>query len=124
MVSQIKVWFARAGFVGQGSVGAKVIRLLIALEKQNLNHVTCWVWFQEILTDPDQFVLMTNSHISNTGVNLGYTSSWRCVETLGDYLSERNIMGICKYIRVSLEEVLTTPTSDAKIHTQQLSRSD
>jgi len=29
-----------------------------------------------------------------------------------------------KYIRVSLEEVLTAPTPDARIHTQQLSRTD
>ncbi|KAF3968305.1 hypothetical protein CMV_007776 [Castanea mollissima] len=62
--------------------------------------------YQEILTDPSyagQFVLMTNPHISNTGVNfddeesmqcfLGglvirslsiSTSNWRCAETLGD----------------------------------------
>ncbi|GMY12314.1 carbamoyl-phosphate synthase small chain, chloroplastic isoform X1 [Fagus crenata] len=72
--------------------------------------------YQEILTDPSyagQFVLMTNPHIGNTGVNfddeesmqcfLGglvirslsiSTSNWRCAETLGDYLAERNIMGI------------------------------
>ncbi|KAM3703873.1 hypothetical protein ACB094_04G134200 [Castanea mollissima] len=72
--------------------------------------------YQEILTDPSyagQFVLMTNPHIGNTGVNfddeesmqcfLGglvirslsiSTSNWRCTETLGDYLAERNIMGI------------------------------
>ncbi|KAF3950649.1 hypothetical protein CMV_023621 [Castanea mollissima] len=56
---------------------------------------------------------MTNPHIGNTGVNfddeesmqcfLGglvirslsiSTSNWRCAETLGDYLAERNIMGI------------------------------
>ncbi|QCD84798.1 carbamoyl-phosphate synthase small subunit [Vigna unguiculata] len=72
--------------------------------------------YQEILTDPSyagQFVLMTNPHIGNTGVNFDdeesrkcflaglvirslsiSTSSWRCVETLSGYLSERNIMGI------------------------------
>lgn len=72
--------------------------------------------YQEILTDPSyagQFVLMTNPHIGNTGVNyddeesrqcfLGglvirslsiSTSNWRCKETLGDYLTSRNIMGI------------------------------
>lgn len=72
--------------------------------------------YQEILTDPSyagQFVLMTNPHIGNTGVNpddeesgqcfLGgliirslsiCTSNWRCTETLGDYLAKRNIMGI------------------------------
>ncbi|CAJ1937897.1 unnamed protein product [Sphenostylis stenocarpa] len=72
--------------------------------------------YQEILTYPSyagQFVLMTNPHIGNTGVNLDdeesrqcflaglvirslsiSTSSWRSVETLGDYLAERNIMGI------------------------------
>ncbi|KAF8377167.1 hypothetical protein HHK36_030540 [Tetracentron sinense] len=72
--------------------------------------------YQEILTDPSyagQFVLMTNPHIGNTGVNFDdeesrqcflaglvirslsiSTSSWRCTETLGDYLAGRNIMGI------------------------------
>lgn len=72
--------------------------------------------YQEILTDPSyagQFVLMTNPHIGNTGVNFDdeesrqcflaglvirslsiSTSNWRCAETLGDYLAERNIMGI------------------------------
>ncbi|XVE86594.1 hypothetical protein DITRI_Ditri18aG0046000 [Diplodiscus trichospermus] len=72
--------------------------------------------YQEILTDPSyagQFVLMTNPHIGNTGVNFDdeesrqcflaglvirslsiTTSNWRCAEALGDYLAERNIMGI------------------------------
>ncbi|KAL1290143.1 hypothetical protein HN51_058534 [Arachis hypogaea] len=72
--------------------------------------------YQEILTDPSyagQFVLMTNPHIGNTGVNFDdeesrqcflaglvirslsiSTSNWRCTETLGDYLAKRNIMGI------------------------------
>ncbi|CAL2262762.1 unnamed protein product [Prunus armeniaca] len=72
--------------------------------------------YQEILTDPSyagQFVLMTNPHIGNTGVNFDdqesrqcflaglvvrslsiSTSNWRCAETLGEYLAERNIMGI------------------------------
>ncbi|CAL0306644.1 unnamed protein product [Lupinus luteus] len=72
--------------------------------------------YQEIITDPSyagQFVLMTNPHIGNTGINFDdeestqcflaglvirslsiSTSNWRCVETLGDYLAERNIMGI------------------------------
>nr|GLL28376.1 carbamoyl-phosphate synthase small chain, chloroplastic-like [Ipomoea trifida] len=72
--------------------------------------------YQEILTDPSyagQFVLMTNPHIGNTGVNFDdeesrqcflaglvikslslSTSNWRCTETLGDYLAARNIMGI------------------------------
>nr|GMC63008.1 carbamoyl-phosphate synthase small chain, chloroplastic-like [Ipomoea batatas] len=72
--------------------------------------------YQEILTDPSyagQFVLMTNPHIGNTGVNYDdeesrqcflaglvirslsiSTSNWRCTETLGDYLASRNIMGI------------------------------
>ncbi|KAJ8769669.1 hypothetical protein K2173_005272 [Erythroxylum novogranatense] len=69
------------------------------------------------LTDPSyagQFVLMTNPHIGNTGVNLVEssqcflagqvirslsisTSNWRCTKALEDYLTERNIMGI--YIR-------------------------
>ncbi|KAJ8442707.1 hypothetical protein Cgig2_001800 [Carnegiea gigantea] len=70
--------------------------------------------YQEILTDPSyagQFVLMTNPHIGNTGVNFEdeesrqcflaglvirslsvSTSNWRCTETLGDYLGKRNIM--------------------------------
>ncbi|KAM1753095.1 hypothetical protein ACFX16_005831 [Malus domestica] len=72
--------------------------------------------YQEIITDPSyagQFVLMTNPHIGNTGVNFDdeesrkcflaglvirslsiSTSNWRCAETIGDYLAERNIMGI------------------------------
>lgn len=72
--------------------------------------------YQEILTDPSyagQFVLMTNPHIGNTGVNFDdeesvqcflaglvirslsiSTSNWRCTETLGNYLAARNIMGI------------------------------
>ncbi|XP_022750972.1 carbamoyl-phosphate synthase small chain, chloroplastic-like isoform X2 [Durio zibethinus] len=72
--------------------------------------------YQEILTDPSyagQFVLMTNPHIGNTGVNFDdeesrqcflaglvirslsiSTSNWRCAETLSYYLAERNIMGI------------------------------
>ncbi|TYH99415.1 hypothetical protein ES332_A11G064800v1 [Gossypium tomentosum] len=56
---------------------------------------------------------MTNPHIGNTGVNFDdeesrqcflaglvirslsiTTSNWRCVESLGDYLAERNVMGI------------------------------
>nr|ACM47218.1 plastid carbamoylphosphate synthetase small subunit 1 [Medicago truncatula] len=73
--------------------------------------------YQEILTDPSyagQFVLMTNPHIGNTGINFDdeestecflsglvirslsiSTSNWRCVKDLGDYLTERNVMGIC-----------------------------
>ncbi|GJM86589.1 hypothetical protein PR202_ga02460 [Eleusine coracana subsp. coracana] len=76
----------------------------------------CNCSYQEILTDPSyagQFVLMTNPHIGNTGVNpddeesnqcfLGgliirnlsiCTSNWRCKETLEEYLIKRNIMGI------------------------------
>ncbi|KAJ1273065.1 hypothetical protein BS78_06G251500 [Paspalum vaginatum] len=72
--------------------------------------------YQEILTDPSyagQFVLMTNPHIGNTGVNLDdeesnqcflggliirnlsiCTSNWRCTEKLEEYLIKRNIMGI------------------------------
>ncbi|KAJ6827682.1 putative carbamoyl-phosphate synthase small chain, chloroplastic isoform X3 [Iris pallida] len=72
--------------------------------------------YQEILTDPSyagQFVLMTNPHIGNTGVNPDdeeskqcflaglvirslsiCTSNWRCTEPLGDYLAKRNIMAI------------------------------
>ncbi|XP_068640099.1 carbamoyl phosphate synthase small chain, chloroplastic-like [Aristolochia californica] len=77
---------------------------------------TCMTGYQEILTDPSyagQFVLMTNPHIGNTGVNFDdeessqcflaglvirnlsfCTSNWRCAESLGDYLAKRNIMGI------------------------------
>ncbi|KAF5751814.1 carbamoyl-phosphate synthase small chain chloroplastic-like [Tripterygium wilfordii] len=72
--------------------------------------------YQEILTDHSyagQFVLMTNPHIGNTGVNFDdeesrqcflaglvirslsiSTSNWRCTKTLCEYLAERNIMGI------------------------------
>ncbi|KAF2289357.1 hypothetical protein GH714_035303 [Hevea brasiliensis] len=86
----------------------------LSLEFIAIIHLQCR--YQEILTDPSyagQFVLMTNPHIGNTGVNFDdeesnqcflaglvirslsiSTSNWRCTETLGDYLSERNIMGI------------------------------
>nr|CAD1835619.1 unnamed protein product [Ananas comosus var. bracteatus] len=79
-------------------------------------HIAAGYRYQEILTDPSyagQFVLMTNPHIGNTGVNTDdeesrccflagliirnlsiCTSNWRCSETLGDYLAKRNIMGI------------------------------
>ncbi|ERN15913.1 hypothetical protein AMTR_s00039p00223010 [Amborella trichopoda] len=72
--------------------------------------------YQEILTDPSyagQFVLMTNPHIGNTGVNpvdeesaqcflAGLvikslsicTSNWQFTETLENFLAKRNIMGI------------------------------
>ncbi|KAI3933507.1 hypothetical protein MKW92_036415 [Papaver armeniacum] len=72
--------------------------------------------YQEIFTDPSyagQFVLMTNPHIGNTGINVDdeesqqcflaglvvrslsmSTSNWRCTEHLSDYLAKRNIMGI------------------------------
>lgn len=72
--------------------------------------------YQEIITDPSyagQFVLMTYPHIGNTGMNFDdeeskecflagliirslsiSTSSWRCTESLGDYLAKRNVMGI------------------------------
>ncbi|KAI4371634.1 hypothetical protein MLD38_009961 [Melastoma candidum] len=80
-----------------------------------LQHFLDWV-YQEILTDPSydgQFVLMTHPLIGNTGVNFddeesrqGFlaglvirslrisTSNWRCTKELGNYLIERNIMGI------------------------------
>jgi carbamoyl-phosphate synthase small subunit len=72
--------------------------------------------YQEILTDPSyagQFVLMTQPHIGNTGINLGdeesgqcfmgglvirslshIVSNWRASETLPEYLEKRNVMGI------------------------------
>ncbi|KAG6550116.1 hypothetical protein Mapa_008072 [Marchantia paleacea] len=72
--------------------------------------------YQEILTDPSyagQFVLMTQPHIGNTGINtddeesdecfLGglivrnlsaTVSNWRSTEPLSDYLKKRNVMGI------------------------------
>ncbi|GJZ54093.1 carbamoyl-phosphate synthase small chain, chloroplastic [Tanacetum coccineum] len=72
--------------------------------------------YQEILTDPSyagQFVLMTCPHIGNTGVNIDdeesikcflaglviislsiSTSNYRSTESLSDYLSKRNIIGI------------------------------
>lgn len=72
--------------------------------------------YQEILTDPSyagQFVLMTNPHIGNTGVNIDdeesnqcflgglvirnlstCVSNWRSAETLPEYLRKRNVMGI------------------------------
>ncbi|GLJ31374.1 hypothetical protein SUGI_0629600 [Cryptomeria japonica] len=72
--------------------------------------------YQEILTDPSyagQFVLMTNPHIGNTGVNVddeesqecflaglvirnlsNCVSNWRSTESLPEYLKKRNVMGI------------------------------
>eukprot|EP01018_Ginkgo_biloba_P011242 Gb_34295 [translate_table: standard] len=72
--------------------------------------------YQEILTDPSyagQFVVMTNPHIGNTGVNTDdeestqcflaglvirslstCVSNWRSTESLPDYLAKRNVMGI------------------------------
>ncbi|KMZ63979.1 Carbamoyl-phosphate synthase (glutamine-hydrolyzing) [Zostera marina] len=77
---------------------------------------TSMTGYQEILTDPSysgQFVLMTNPHIGNTGVNPDdeesskcflaglvirslsiCTSNWRSTESLVEYLTKRNIMGI------------------------------
>ncbi|CAL0330017.1 unnamed protein product [Lupinus luteus] len=111
--------------------------------------------YQEILTDPSyagQFVLMTNPHIGNTGVNFDdeestqcflaglvirslsiSTSNWRCAETLGDYLAERNIMGIydvdtraiTRRLRQdgSLVGVLSTDNSKSDGELLQMSRS-
>ncbi|KAG7987164.1 hypothetical protein I3843_03G119400 [Carya illinoinensis] len=111
--------------------------------------------YQEILTDPSyagQFVLMTNPHIGNTGVNFDdeesnqcflaglvirslsiSTSNWRCAETLGDYLAKRNIMGIydvdtraiTRRLRQdgSLIGVLSTEDSKSDKELLQLSRS-
>ncbi len=72
--------------------------------------------YQEILTDPSyagQFVLMTQPHIGNTGINLddeesercflggllvrslsNTVSNWRSTEELAAYLKKRNVMGI------------------------------
>jgi len=72
--------------------------------------------YQEILTDPSyagQFVLMTQPHIGNTGINTGdeesqqcflgglvirslssKVSNWRSTEELPEYLKKRNVMGI------------------------------
>ncbi|XP_011047590.1 PREDICTED: carbamoyl-phosphate synthase small chain, chloroplastic-like [Populus euphratica] len=111
--------------------------------------------YQEILTDPSyagQFVLMTNPHIGNTGVNFDdeesrqcflaglvirslsiSTSNWRCTKALGDYLLERNIMGIydvdtraitCRLRQDgSLVGVLTTEESKTDEELLEMSRS-
>ncbi|XP_042476343.1 carbamoyl-phosphate synthase small chain, chloroplastic-like isoform X4 [Macadamia integrifolia] len=96
------------------------LQWVLGVESLNSVVASCYSsflpWYQEILTDPSyagQFVLMTNPQIGNTGVNLDdeesgqcflgglvirslsiSTSNWRCRQTLGDYLEERNIMGI------------------------------
>ncbi|KAG7582388.1 Carbamoyl-phosphate synthase small subunit [Arabidopsis suecica] len=97
------VWSAKSF----GASGTRVAELVFN---------TSLTGYQEILTDPSyagQFVLMTNPQIGNTGVNPDdeesrqcflaglvirslsiSTSNWRCTKTLGDYLAERNIMGI------------------------------
>ncbi|KAL1144691.1 hypothetical protein V6Z11_A11G248600 [Gossypium hirsutum] len=104
-------WFLKMVLFGR-------LNLLVPLEPKLVKWFSTLLTtgYQEILTDPSyagQFVLMTNPHIGNTGVNFDdeesrqcflaglvirslsiSTSNWRCVETLGDYLAERNIMGI------------------------------
>lgn len=77
---------------------------------------TSMTGYQEVLTDPSyyqQIVVMTASHIGNTGVNLdddeskrtwlaGFAvreisrrvSNWRANASLDDYLCERNVVGI------------------------------
>uniref|UniRef100_A0A2P2L354 carbamoyl-phosphate synthase (glutamine-hydrolyzing) n=1 Tax=Rhizophora mucronata TaxID=61149 RepID=A0A2P2L354_RHIMU len=116
---------------------------------------TSMTGYQEILTDPSyagQFVLMTNPHIGNTGVNSDdeesrqcflaglvirslsiSTSNWRCSRALGDYLAERNIMGIydvdtraiTRRLRQdgSLVGVLSTEESKTDDELQKISRS-
>lgn len=90
-----------------GAVGTQVAEVVFN---------TSMTGYQEILTDPSyagQFVLMTNPHIGNTGVNFGdeessecflgglvirnlsrCVSNWRAAETLPEYLEKRNVMGI------------------------------
>ncbi|KAH7352563.1 hypothetical protein KP509_19G051900 [Ceratopteris richardii] len=90
-----------------GAVGTQVAEVVFN---------TSLTGYQEILTDPSyagQFVLMTNPHIGNTGVNSGdeesqechlggliirslsnCVSNWRAIETLPEYLKRRNVMGI------------------------------
>ncbi|MBI3913697.1 MAG: glutamine-hydrolyzing carbamoyl-phosphate synthase small subunit [Chloroflexi bacterium] len=77
---------------------------------------TSMTGYQEVLTDPSyyqQIVVMTASHIGNTGVNrdddesarawlAGFAvreasrrvSNWRATASLDDYLRERNVVGI------------------------------
>ena len=81
---------------------------------------TAMTGYQEILTDPsyaEQIVLFTFPHIGNVGANPDdqeessqqgviaargavfkapptLPSSWRAVDTLGDWLSKRNIIGL------------------------------
>jgi carbamoyl-phosphate synthase small subunit len=77
---------------------------------------TSMTGYQEVLTDPSyyqQIVVMTASHIGNTGANLdddesartwlaGFVvreasrrvSNWRANESLDDYLNARNVIGI------------------------------
>ncbi|EFJ07419.1 hypothetical protein SELMODRAFT_429828 [Selaginella moellendorffii] len=79
---------------------------------------TAMTGYQEIITDPSyagQFVVMTQPHIGNTGVNFedeesskchlcglivrslsDHVSNWRATQTLAEYLQKRNIMGIWK----------------------------
>ena len=77
---------------------------------------TSMTGYQEVLTDPSyyqQIVVMTVSHIGNTGVNpeddestrtwlAGFAvreasrcvSNWRATASLDDYLRERSVVGI------------------------------
>ncbi|MBI4960329.1 MAG: glutamine-hydrolyzing carbamoyl-phosphate synthase small subunit, partial [Desulfovibrio sp.] len=97
-------WFEGASFTGSGRAGGEVI------------FNTGMTGYQEVLTDPSyvgQMVCMTYPHIGNYGVNLDdvesdrirveafivkecckVPSNWRAKETLPDYLTRHNVVGI------------------------------
>ena len=97
-------WFSGTSFTGPGETGGEVI------------FNTGMTGYQEILTDPSytgQMVCMTSPHIGNYGINpedvesgaiqaealivnecCKHPSNWRATQTLPEYLSENDIMGI------------------------------
>jgi len=89
---------------------------------------TAMTGYQEILTDPsytEQIVTLTYPHIGNTGVNSEdvesgkvyaagliirdlplLTSSWRCEESLSDYLAANNVVAIADIDTRKLTRIL------------------
>ncbi|CAK9866418.1 unnamed protein product [Sphagnum jensenii] len=102
--------------------------------------------YQEILTDPSyagQFVLMTQPHIGNTGINLddeesercflggllvrslsNSVSNWRSMEELPDYLKKRNVMGVSDIDTRAITKRLREEGSLVGVLTTDESKSD
>ena len=103
----------------------------IGVDGQTVGEVvfnTAMTGYQEILTDPSyakQIVTLTYPHIGNVGVNPedeeasglfasglvirdlpAIASSWRCRESLPDYLSRRNVVAIADIDTRKLTRIL------------------